>query len=141
VAGSYHAANLEDEENQIMAKKGKTQLLITWVASPDKVSEMDRLVESHGSFMAKTHDRDGSNALVSYDLSKGPELENPLDPSSKSTGNTRYVLSEVYTSPSGIENHWRVSQESWSDFGAMVEMLSSCDTQTLHCGSIAESLW
>ncbi len=37
-----------------MANKGKTQLLITWVASPDKVSEMDRLVESHGSFMAKT---------------------------------------------------------------------------------------
>ena len=124
-----------------MANKGKTQLLITWVASPDKVSEMDRLVESHGSFMAKTHDRDGSNALVSYDLSKGPELENPLDPSSKSTGNTRYVLSEVYTSPAGIENHWRQSQESWSDFGAMVQMLASCNTQTLHGGSIAESLW
>ena len=42
-----------------MAKKGKTQLLITWVASPDKVAEMDRLVESHGSWMAKTHDREG----------------------------------------------------------------------------------
>ena len=68
-----------------MAKKGKTQLLITWVASPDKVSEMDRLVESHGSWMAKTHDRDGANALLSYDIAKGPELENPLDPSSIST--------------------------------------------------------
>ena len=124
-----------------MAKKGKTQLLITWVASPDKVSEMDRLVESHGSFMAKTHHRDGSNALLSYDLSKGPELENPLDPSSKATGNTRYVLSEVYESPAGIENHWRQSQESWSDFGAMVELVASCDPQTLHGGSIAQSLW
>ena len=46
--------NTDNEENHIMANKGKTQLLITWVASPDKVSEMDRLVESHGSFMAKT---------------------------------------------------------------------------------------
>ncbi len=124
-----------------MAKKGKTQLLITWVASPDKVPEMDRLVESHGSFMAKTHDRDGSNALRSYDLSKGPELENPLDPSSKSTGNTRYVLSEVYDSPAGTENHWRLSQESWSDFEAMVQILAACNPQTLHSGSIAESLW
>ena len=124
-----------------MAKKGKTQLLITWVASPDKVSEMDRLVESHGSFMAKAHDRDGSNALLSYELSKGPELENPLDPSSKATGNTRYVLSEVYESPAGIENHWRQSQESWSDFGAMVELVASCDPHTLHGGSIAQSLW
>lgn len=124
-----------------MANKGKTQLLITWVASPDKVSEMDRLVESHGSFMAKSHDREGANALLSYDLAKGPELENPLDPSSKSTGNTRYVLNEVYDSPAGIENHWRLTQESWSDFGAMVEMLASCNTQTLHAGSIAQSLW
>jgi len=132
---------VEHEEKRIMAKMGKTQLLITWVASPDKVSEMDRLVESHGSWMAKAHDRDGSNALLSYDIAKGPELENPLDPSSKSTGNTRYVLSEVYESPAGIENHWRQSQESWSDFGAMVEMLGSCNTQTLHGGSIAQSLW
>ena len=124
-----------------MANKGKTQLLITVVASPDKVSEVDRLVESHGSFMAKTHDRDGANALLSYDLSKGPELENPLDPSSKSTGNTRYVLNEIYDSPAGVENHWRQTQELWSDFGAMVEMLAGCGTQTLHAGSIAESLW
>jgi len=124
-----------------MANKGKTQLLITWVATPDKVAEMDRLVESHGSWMAKTHHREGSNALLSYNLSKGPELENPLDPSSKSTGNTRYVLSEVYDLPAGIDNHWREAQESWSDFGAMVEMLGSCNTQTLHCGSIAQSLW
>jgi hypothetical protein len=121
--------------------KGKTQLLITWVVSADKVPEMDRLVESHGSWMAKTHPRDGANALLSYDLSKGPELANALDPGSESTGNTRYVLSEVYDSPEGIANHWRLSQESWSDFGAMVEMLSSCDTQTLHGGSIAQSLW
>ena len=124
-----------------MANTGKTQLVITWVAGPDKVAEIDRLVESHGSYMAKTHDRDGSHALVSYDLSKGPELENPLDPGSKSTGNTRYVLSEVYTSPAGIANHWQVSAESWSDFTAMVELLSTCQPQTLHGGSIAASLW
>lgn len=124
-----------------MAKKDKTQLIITWVVSPDQVSEMDRLAESHGSFMSKSHDREGSNALLSYDLSKGPELENPLDPSSKSTGNTRYVLSEVYDSPAGIENHWRVSQKSWSDFAAMVEMVGSCNPQTLHSGVIVQSLW
>ena len=79
-----------------MPNTDKTQLIITWVVSPDQVSEMDRLAESHGSFMSKSHDREGSNALLSYDLSKGPELENPLDPSSNSTGNTRFVLSEVY---------------------------------------------
>jgi len=124
-----------------MAHKGKAQLLVTFVASPDKVPEIDRLIESHGPWMAKTHHRDGSKALLSYNWSKGPELDNPLDPNSKSTGNTRYVLSEVYESPAGIEDHWRQTQESWSDFGAMVEMIGSCNPQTLHSGSIAQSLW
>ena len=59
-----------------MANKGKTQLLMTRVAGSDTVSEIDRLVESHGSLMAETHDRDGSNAVLSCDLSKGPELDN-----------------------------------------------------------------
>jgi hypothetical protein len=124
-----------------MATKGKTQLLITFVASPDQVDKIDSLVASHGAYMAKTHPRDGSNALLSYNFSKGPELTNPLDPGSEATGNTRYVLNEIYESPAGIENHWQVSQKSWGDFAAMVEVLSSCNVQTLHCGEISESLW
>jgi hypothetical protein len=124
-----------------MAHKGKTQLIITFVASPEKVSEIDRMVESHGSWMATTHPREGPKALLSYDFASGPELENPLDPSSNSTGNTRYVLSEIYESPAGIEDHWGQAQESYSDFGALVEMIGSCNPQTLHGGSVAQSLW
>ena len=124
-----------------MAHKGKAQLVITFVASPDKIHKLDGLVESHGSWMAQTHDREGPNALLSYSLSKGPELENPLDPGSKDTGNTRYVLNEIYESPAGIGEHWAKAQTSWSDFGAMVEMIGSCNPQTLHAGSIAQSLW
>jgi len=130
-----------DKKGDVMAEKGKTQLVITFVATPDKVSEIDRLVESHGSWMAKTHYRDGSKALRSYNFAKGPELENPLDPSSKSTGNTRYVLNEIYESPAGVEDHWNQAQDSWSDFGKMVEMIGGCNPQTLHGGSVTESLW
>jgi hypothetical protein len=68
-------------------------------------------------------------------------LANPLDPRSKATGNTRYVLNEIYESPAGIENPWQESQQSWGDFAAMVEVISSCNPQTLHNGQIAESLW
>ena len=124
-----------------MAQKGKTQLLITFVATPDKVSEIDRLVESHASWMAKTHHHDGSKALLSYNFAQGPELENPLDPSSKATGNTRYVLNEIYETPEGIEDHWSQAQDSWSDFTKMVEVIGTCNPQTLHGGSIAQSLW
>jgi hypothetical protein len=124
-----------------MANKGKIQLLITFVATPDKVAEVDRLVASHGSWMAEGHHRQGPKALLSYNLSKGPELKNPLDPTSAPTGNTRYVLNEIYESPAGIEDHWQQSQKSWRDFPAMAAILASCNSQTLHGGVIAQSLW
>jgi hypothetical protein len=47
-----------------MANKGKIQLLITFVATPDKVAEVDRLVASHGSWMAEGHHRPGPKALL-----------------------------------------------------------------------------
>lgn len=124
-----------------MAHKGKTQLLITFVVTPDKVAEVDRLVASHGAWMAGTHHQQGPKALLSYNFSKGPELKNPLDPTSAPTGNTRYVLSEIYESPAGIEDHWQQAQKSWRDFSAMVAVIGSCNPQTLHGGLIGQSLW
>ncbi len=124
-----------------MAYEGKSQLLITFVAPAEKVGEIDRLVASHAAWMAETHHREGSKALLSYSFSKGPELANSLDPSSEATGNTRYVLNEIYESPDGIADHWQQAQASWNDFGAMVDTLASCGTQTLHSGEIAASLW
>lgn len=124
-----------------MPHDGKIQLLLTFVVTPDKVADLDRLVKSHGSWMAQTHHREGPEALLSYDFSKGPELENPLDPTSPSTGNTRYVLNEIYESEAGIEDHWAMAQTSWDDFGELVGIVSSCNPQTLHAGTITESLW
>jgi hypothetical protein len=124
-----------------MATKGKAQLLITFVVSPDEVDKVDSLVASHGAWMAKTHYREGSKALLSYNFSKGPELANPLDPGSNATGNTRYVLNEIYETPAGIEDHWQQAQQSWGDFGAIIEIIARCNPQTLHGGEIAESLW
>jgi hypothetical protein len=125
-----------------MATKSKAQLLITFVASPDQVDKIDSLVASHGAWMAKTHYKDGPKALLSYNFSKGPELANALDPGSEPTGNTRYVLNEIYESPAGIEDHWQQAPQTWGDdFAAIVEIISRSNPQTLHCGEIAESLW
>ena len=124
-----------------MGSEGKSQLLITFVATPEQVDEIDRLVASHAAWMAETHHREGSKALLSYSFSKGPELANSLDPSSAETGNTRYVLSEIYESPQGIADHWQQAQASWDDFGGMVEALTASSPQTLHAGTVAASLW
>src|SRR3954470_15308498 len=119
-----------------MAQTGKAHLLITFVAPAEKVAEIDRLVASHGAWMAQTHPRSGPRALLSYEFSKGPELSNPMDPSSASTENTRYVLSEIYESAAGIEEHWAQAQKSWGDFGTMAGLLGQCNAQTLHSGTL-----
>ena len=124
-----------------MAQVGKAHLLITFVAPAARVPEIDRLVASHGAWMAQTHHRSGPKALLSYQFSKGPELSNPLDPSSASTGNTRYVLSELYESEAGIEDHWAQAQKSWGDFAGMAGIIGQCNAQTLHGGTIVQSLW
>ena len=124
-----------------MANEGKIQLLITFVATPEKVGEVERLIASHAAWMAGTHHREGSKALLSYDFSKGPELADPLNPGSDPTGNTRYVLNEIYESPEGIADHWQQAQASWGDFGAMVDVIAGGSPQTLHAGEIAASLW
>jgi hypothetical protein len=125
----------------IVANDGKSQLLITFVAKPEKVDEIDRLVASHATWMAETHHREGSKALLSYNFSKGPELANPLDPGSEATGNTRYVLNEIYETPEGIADHWQQAQASWGDFGDLVEAIAASNPQTLHGGTISASLW
>ena len=80
---------------------GKSHLVIMFTVGPDHVAEGDRIFASHGEWM-KGHPRGGDVALLDYTISKGPELSNPLDPSSEPTGRTIFVLDEYYESPAGI---------------------------------------
>ena len=85
----------------------KTQLALIIIAPPDQVAEGDRIFKSHGSWMEATHYRDGEKALLSYNVSKGPELSNPMDPNSDPTDNTCFVLSEIYESKAGVVDHFK----------------------------------
>lgn len=124
-----------------MAHKGKVQLLIVFTAAPEHVEQGDKLFASHAAWMAETHHRQGPKALLSYDVSKGPEQANALDPSSAPTGNTLYSLSEVYESAEGIADHWQQAQASWRDFGAMMEWAGKCNPKSVHGSPIIASLW
>ncbi|MDA2921075.1 hypothetical protein MYX76_16560 [Desulfobacterota bacterium AH_259_B03_O07] len=48
-----------------------------------------------------------------------------MDPSSDPTGNMNYVLTEVYESQAGVEDHWKQGSENWKDFPALVEWAAS----------------
>ena len=124
-----------------MSHQGKIQLTFVIVAPPDQVEEGDRLFASHVPWMAATHHRDGDKALLSYNVSKAPELSNPFDPSSEPTGNTCFILSEVYEAEAGVEDHFAQAMEHWQDFPALAEWLGNCTVTGAAAASIINSLW
>jgi len=72
-------------------------------------------------------------------VAKGPELSNPFDPSSAPTGNTMFVISEIYESQAGVDNHWNLAG-GWKDFPAMGEWAGKCKVALLHGTPRTQSL-
>lgn len=124
-----------------MAHTGKIQLILVISAPPDQVAEGDRIFASHQPWMESTHHRSGNKALLTYDVSKAPELSNPLDPTSAPTGNTLFVLSEVYETDAGVTDHIEQAQSGWADFPAFVEWLGKCKVSGTAVAPIFNSLW
>ena len=124
-----------------MSTIGKTQITIVWIVPPEHVSEGDRLFASHAAWMEKTHPRDGELALLRYNIIKAPELEKPLDPTSAPTGNTMFVLDEMYETQAGLDNHWREGAATWEDLGALAEWSNNCNVITAHNGVAVQGLW
>ena len=124
-----------------MAYHGKIQLTMIAIAPPDQVAEGDRIFQSHGSWMESTHHRSGDKALLSYNLSKGPELSDPTDLNSAPTGNTVFVLTEIYESKAGVLDHFEQSNASWSDFPAILKWIEKCKFIVVPAAPIINSLW
>ncbi len=124
-----------------MSHQGNTQVTFLFTVGPDQVEEGDRIVASHAKWMEQTHHRDGELALLHYNVVKGPELSNKLDPASEPTGNTCYVLDEVYENPAGLEDHWKQGAESWEDFNALMEWAGNAEIAVLHGSPVVHSLW
>ena len=91
--------------------------------------------------MAETHHRDGEKALLRYNVSKTPELSNPLDPSSEPTGRTVFILAEVYKSDAGVADHFAQASSSWTEFENFMTWLGACETTVVTSAPIIHSLW
>jgi len=122
-----------------MSDVGKTNIVVIWTMGPEHVAEGDRIFESHVAWM-KGHPRSGDTSLLSYKISKGPELSNRVDPNSEPTGNTIFVLSEVYETPAGVEEHWRQAIETWQDLPAFMDWSARVKVATLHSGTVVQGL-
>src|SRR5262249_14932711 len=104
-------------------------------------AEGERIFKSHRSWMEATHYRTGEKALLSYNVSKGPELSKPADPNSAPTGNTCFVLSEIYESRAGVLDHFKQGNENWGDVQAFFKWLGDCKVTVVLGASIINSLW
>ena len=123
-----------------MSHMGKAHIIIMWTVAAEDVAEGDRIFASHGEWM-KGHPRSGDTALLSYSISEGPELANPLDPNSAPTGNTIFVLDEFYESPAGVARHWKDAIDNWKDLSDLVAWSAKGKVATLHSGTAIQALW
>ena len=124
-----------------MDYRGKVHLNFVFKARPEDVAEGDRLFASHNAWMVKTHHREGNKALLSYNVSKGADLSNPVDPNSAPTGKTVYVLDEIYESPAGIADHWEQAMSNWEDVKDFIAWIQKCEASAQHAGTVINSLW
>jgi hypothetical protein len=79
-------------------------------------------------------------ALLDYTVSKGPELSNPLDPSSAPTGKTVFVLNEYYESPAGSARYSQDGMDNWPDPSAVMAWSAKGTEATLHNGTAVQAL-
>lgn len=124
-----------------MRYHGKIQLTFVIVAPPDQVKEGERIFQSHAPWMEATHHRSGDKALLSYNVSKAPELSNPMDPNSAPTGNTCFILDEIYETGAGVTDHFQQSMASWQDFPTLGNWLQKCKVTGVAAAPIINSLW
>jgi hypothetical protein len=124
-----------------MSYKSARQLTILFTCDQDTVEEGEAMFAKHAAWMEETHHREGDKALLFYTVSRGPELANPLDPSSAPTGDTTFVLTEIYAKRAGVEDHWRKALLTWDDFEAFATFARKCRITTLHGAEIVEDLW
>ena len=116
-------------------------IVMMFTAEPEHTAEGDRIFANHAKWMEKSHHKDGDLALLQYNVAKGPEYNNPLDPSSGLTGNTIYTLYEIYKNPEGLADHWKQGQENWEDFGNMMAWAGKVKPSVMHGVPIVHSLW
>ena len=124
-----------------MARKGNIQFTMIFTMPAEHVAEGDRIFKSHAAWMERTHYRSGEKALLIYDLSKAPEMKDPMDPNSEPSGKTNFILSEVYESPAGLQDHWAQAAENWEDFGNLQAWMGKGNFTLINGAPIVHSLW
>jgi hypothetical protein len=118
---------------------GKVRLTFTIVTSNQLAAEGEALFKSHAAWMKSTHQHTGPKALLSYDVSKMAELTDSTNLSSKPTGNTIFVLNEVYESEAGVIDHFEQTP-AWKDWPKFDAWMKKSKVTKVASAKIIQSL-
>ena len=114
--------------------EGKIQLTRIWVYEAEHAYNMEENIAAHTKWMKETHYREGDKALHVLNWSSAPEMKDEVE-----TGNITFVLTEVYETMAGVDDHFQQAQNSLSmphDMSEGLVSLTICDR-----GNIKHSLW
>ena len=89
--------------------EGKTQLTRMWVYKAEYAQKMEENIAVHTKWMQETHYREGDKALHFLNWSSAPEIKD-----GEETGNITFVLTEVYETTAGVDDHFQQAQETLS---------------------------
>ncbi len=109
---------------------GKAQFSLTVVAPPELESEGDRIFNLHAAWMKETHYREGEKALLQYTVAKRTDDD----------GNIIIVLTEVYETMAGVEDHYKQAGD-WQWIGDWRTFMDQCQVTYGGGASIVHSLW
>tara|TARA_Y100001934_G_scaffold266652_1_gene346370 strand:- start:1627 stop:2028 length:402 start_codon:yes stop_codon:yes gene_type:complete len=117
--------------------KGKTQLTRIWKIKSQDVEKMKENANAHSNWMKETHHKTGDKTL--HFLNWAMEYETN---DGKKTGNIIFVLTEVYETESGVDDHIKQAQDSNFSFIPHPEVLGNAES-SVFCdrGKILNSLW
>ena len=95
---------------------------------------MEENIAVHTKWMQETHYREGDKALHFLYWSSAPEIKD-----GEETGNITFVLTEVYETTAGVDDHFQQAQETLS----LPHDLSEGIVEKIVCdrGLINHSLW
>ena len=91
----------------------------------EESSRLDVFFEAHERFMRETHFTEGETEprVLVYNITKCPELKNPLNPDEGTTGYTLFGLHEVYRGPEGCAANIAAGQAREALFAEFVDLL------------------
>ena len=109
---------------------GKAQLTIIIDSPAELEAEGDRIFKQHAAWMEKSHYREGEKALLQYNVAKIPG----------DNGNVIFVLTEVYETVAGIDDHIEQAHED-EHFEPFSKWQEQCKVTFVRDASIIQSLW